>query len=68
LQYNINNTVKSRIASGYGGSSTFLTISGEDIVYMKKDDIVDIDFYASQNVTLNRTNYLSSITFSKYVM
>nr|DAZ34486.1 MAG TPA: hypothetical protein [Caudoviricetes sp.] len=35
---------------------------------MKKDDIVDIDFYASQNVTLNRTNYLSSITFSKYVM
>lgn len=68
LQYNINNTVKSRIASGYGGSSTFLTINGEDIVYMKKDDIVDVDFYASQNVTLNRTNYLSSITFSKYVM
>lgn len=68
LQYNVNNTVKSRIASGYGGSLTFLTISGEDIVYMKKDDIVDVDFYTSQDVTLNHTNYLSSITFSKYVI
>ena len=68
LQYNVNNEIKSRIAGGYGGASKFLTLSGDDIVYMEVGDTIDFSFYCSENVTLNKLYYLSSITFSKYVI
>ena len=68
LQYNVNDEIKSRIAGGYGGTSNFLTLSGDDVVYMETGDTIDFSFYCSENVTLNRLYYLSSITFSKYVI
>lgn len=68
IEYNVNGVTKARIAGGYGGDTGFLTLSGEDIVFLEKGDKITVKCFSTNNTVVNETNYLSTVTFTKYVI
>lgn len=65
LSFYVNNACKARVAGAYGGSANFLTLSGGDTYYLEAGDVVEVYFRSTENVSINNTTYLSSLTLSK---
>lgn len=68
IEYNVNGVTKARIAGGYGGDTGFLTLSGEDIVFLEKGDKITVNCFSTNNTVVNENHYLSTVTFTKYAI
>lgn len=65
LSFYVNNANVARVAGTYGGASNFLTLSGSETIYLNVGDEVEVYFRSTENVSINSTAYLSTVTLSK---